>query len=252
VVSPFEPCTSGITTQASTSVNVGGTISDTATVTGVGGGNPTGTVTFTVCGPFTAPTACTTTDATAAPAGVRTLQTDGTPGNPAIVTSNNILVTAAGYYCFLGAYSGGGGYPPGSDSNTTTECVQVTTVPTTTTTRQFVYPQDKAMIAASAGGNLLGSVRFRLYDTLANCTADGATAATGMLYQELGSAHAISGASPQSATTNNTTVAITSNTTVWWNVFYDSTNPAQDDSASTCLESTQVTYAGNDGTITVP
>lgn len=251
VVSPFEPCTSGITTQASASVNVGGSISDTATVTGSGGGNPTGTVTFTVCGPFTTPTACTTSDTTAAPAGVRTLQTDGTPGNPAIVTSNSITVNAPGYYCFFAAYSGGGGYPPDSENDVTTECVQVTTVPTTTDTRQFVYPQDKAKIGASAGGALSGSVRFRLYDTLANCQADGGTAATGMLYQELGSAHPISGAS-NTATTNNTTVAITTNTTVYWRVFYDSTNPAQDDSSSACTESTQVTYAGNDATITVP
>jgi hypothetical protein len=73
-----------------------------------------------------------------------------------------------------------------------------------------------------------------------------------MLYQELGSAHPISGGSPQTATTNNTTVAVTSNTTVYWRVFYDSTNPAQDDSSSACTESTQVTYAGNDATITVP
>jgi hypothetical protein len=249
VVHAFEPCTSGIRTNASASTHVGGTISDTATVTGAGAGAPTGTVTFTVCGPFATPTACTTGDATAQPAGVRTL--NGID-NPAVVTSDLILVNTAGIYCFLGHYSGGGGYQPADDNDITRECVEVTTVPTTTTTRQFVYPQDKAQITASAGGNLAGSVRFRLYDTLPNCTADGGTAATGLLYEELGTVHPISGTSPQFATTDNTTAAITSDTTVYWNVSYDSTNPAQDDSGSACTESTQVTYAGNDGTISVP
>ena len=184
VVSPFEPCTSGITTTASASVNVGGSISDTATVTGSGAGDPTGTVTFTVCGPFLAPTACTTGDSTAAAAGVRTLQTDGTPGNPAIVTSDSITVNSAGYYCFLGAYSGGGGYQPGTDSDITRECVLVTTVPTTTTARQSVFPQDKAKVAASAGGNLTGSLNFRLFNNATNCLADDGTAtSTGLLYR---------------------------------------------------------------------
>jgi hypothetical protein len=249
VLHAFQPCTSGITTQASASVQVGGQISDTATVTGSGAGNPTGTVTFTVCGPFASATACTTGDATAAPAGVRTLQTDGTPGNPAIVTSNLITVNATGFYCILGHYSGGGGYAADDDNAIATECVEVTTVPTATTTRQFVFPQDKAKIAQSGGlgGNLAGNVRFRLYDTLAHCQADVATVAGGLLYNE--DTHAISGASPQYATTNNTTVSLDSNTTVWWNVFYDSTNPKQDDSSSACAESTAVTYVGNDSTI---
>jgi hypothetical protein len=247
VVGQFERCESGIQTDASAGpVSVGGTFTDTATVTGSGAGAPTGTVTFTVCGPFATPTACTTGDPTAASAGVKTL--DGT-SNPSIVTSDAVSAAAVGYYCFLGVYSGDTHYPSAQDNDISRECVQVVTIPTTTTTRQFVFPQDAAKIAASAGGNLAGSVRFRLYDTLGNCTADGGTAATGLLYEET---DAISGASTQVTKTNNTTVAITSNTTVFWRVFYDSTNPAQDDSESACTESTQVTYAGNDGTITVP
>jgi hypothetical protein len=39
---------------------------------------------------------------------------------------------------------------------------------------------------------------------------------------------------------------------VFWRVTYTSTNQAQTGSSSVCTESTQVTYAGNDGTITVP
>ena len=249
VVTPFEPCTSGITTTASASVNVGGSISDTATVTGSGAGDPTGTVTFTVCGPFLAPTACTTGDSTAAPAGVRTLQTDGTPGNPAIVTSNSITVNAAGYYCFLGAYSGGGGYQPGTDSDITRECVLVTTVPTTLTTRQSVFPQDKAKIVAAAGGNLAGNLNFRLFNNATNCLADDGTAtSTGLLFDS--GAIAISGASPQSDSTNNTTARVSSDSTVAWHVTYDSTNPAQEDSESDCTETTAIDFTGDDSSIT--
>lgn len=131
--------------------------------------------------------------------------------------------------------------------NDTDERVVVNQAPTGITTRQFVYPQDKAEITATGGGNLAGSVKFKLYDTLANCTADGAT---GLLYDP--APIGISGPQPQSAKTSNATVAVTSSTTVYWRVTYTSTNPAQLGSSSVCEESTQVTYAGNDTGITVP
>ena len=128
----------------------------------------------------------------------------------------------------------------------TDEDVVVSQVPSSITTRQFVFPQDKAVVTASAG-NLAGSVSFKLYDTSANCTANGAT---GLLYSE--GPLAISGASPQAATTSNTTYRITTGTTVYWRVTYTSTNQAQLGSSSVCTESTTVSYAGNDGTITIP
>ncbi|HEY3191423.1 MAG TPA: hypothetical protein VGJ61_01465, partial [Solirubrobacterales bacterium] len=46
--------------------------------------------------------------------------------------------------------------------------------------------------------------------------------------------------------------AITDGTTHYWKVSYDSTNPLQDDSVSACEESTDVEFAGDDSTITVP
>jgi hypothetical protein len=267
IIGSFQPCVSGIqTTPSNSSIVLGGSVTDSAVVTGTGAGTPTGTVKFFVCSPSQLddpnsttdnPNTCDT-DGTFVDVGGdepngKTLTPDQSDPSKANATSDPVTPNAVGTWCFRGEYvpAQGSPYPPSTDS-ATTECFTVTTVATTTTTRQFVYPQDKAKITASAGGNLAGSVRFRLYDTLANCTADGGTAATGMLYQELGSAHPISGASAQFATTNNTTVAVTSNTTVYWNVFYDSTNPAQDDSGSACIESTQVTYVGNDSNITVP
>jgi hypothetical protein len=134
----------------------------------------------------------------------------------------------------------------------TDETVVVENFPTTTTTRQFVYPQDKAKITVGGGGDLAGNVAFRLYDTLANCTANGGTPATGMLYEELGTAHVIAGPSPQFATTDNETVAITADTTVFWRVTYTSTKGSQPGSSSACVESTAVDFAGDDSSITVP
>lgn len=267
IIGSFQPCESGIvTTPSNTSVTVGASVTDSAVVTGTGAGTPTGTVKFTVCNPSqlddpnsttddvnTCDTGGTFVDVGGDEPNGETLVADPNDATKANATSDAVTANAVGTWCFRGEYvPAAGSLYDGDTDSATTECFTVTTVPTTTTTRQFVYPQDKAKIAASAGGNLAGSVRFRLYDTLANCNADGGTAATGMLYQELGSAHAIGGASPQTATTSNTTVAITTNTTVYWRVFYDSTNPAQDDSNSICTESTQVTYAGNDSSITVP
>ena len=132
------------------------------------------------------------------------------------------------------------------------EAVVVQNFPTSITTRQFVYPQDKATVTVGGGGDLDGSLNFRLYNTSANCLANVATPAGGLLYEELGTAHVIAGASPQSAKTNNTTVAVTTNTTVFWRVTYTSNKGSQPGSSSACVESTQVTYVGNDGTITVP
>jgi hypothetical protein len=128
-------------------------------------------------------------------------------------------------------------------------------------TRQYFYPQDKARITASSGGNLGGTVYFSLYDTSAHCLADGTgsttggtfsytPAATGLLYS---TSSAISGASAQTATTSNGTDANNryvqnTNTTVFWHVFYHSTNPKQLDQDGGCSESTQSTFAGNDAT----
>jgi hypothetical protein len=181
---------------------------------------------------------------------------DGTYGGAGSTPPVSFTPAAPGVYHWKATY--GGDLPNTTASaehntscNDTLEDVTVQQVPTTLTTRQFVFPQDKAKIAASAG-NLSGSIAFRLFDTASNCTGDnGTTTATGLLYSEPGSAHPISGASPQVASTNNTTYRVINTTTVVWHVVYTSTNPAQL-SSSSCLESTQVTYAGNDTAITIP
>ena len=133
-----------------------------------------------------------------------------------------------------------------ADCQDTSERVVVNQVPTSITTRQFVYPQDKAVITVSTG-TLAGSVAFKLYDTAANCAADGTA---GLLYGP--DTVTISGASPQPATTNNTSFRLVTGTTVYWRVTYVSTNDAHIGSSSVCTEQTTVSYAGNDSSIIVP
>jgi hypothetical protein len=144
--------------------------------------------------------------------------------------------------------------------NDTDETVVVNQVPTGISTRQWVYPNDKAVITASGGGNLAGSVAFKLYGAtgggtpktaLENCQANGDVVGSGgLLYKP--AAQNISGASPQSAGTSNSSVAVTADSTVVWRVTYTSTNQAQLGSSSACVESTAVDFSGDDGNISVP
>ena len=60
----------------------------------------------------------------------------------------------------------------------------------------------------------------------------------------------MAGASPRTATTNNTT-AQTASGTYSWKVSYDSTNPAQRDIPASCHENTVMTIT-NGGTISSP
>lgn len=126
------------------------------------------------------------------------------------------------------------------------ETVVVNQIPTALTTRQFVFPQDKVTITTTpTGATLDGNVRFTLHDSLAECQSR-----TDIKYDS--NNIAVSGASPQSKTTTNTTYRITDGTTHYWNVSYTSNTQAQTNSSSVCTETTAVTYAGNDTGISIP
>jgi hypothetical protein len=60
----------------------------------------------------------------------------------------------------------------------------------------------------------------------------------------------VSGSSPQTVNTTNTTVSTTA-ANVSWLVDYDSTNPAQEDISPKCFEKTALSI-DNDGTVTSP
>ena len=110
------PAPSSTTTQQSTSstgsgsINIGGTITDTATVSNLGnpvGGAPTGSVTFTVCGPTTSAAACS--DGTAV--GTEPVALTTGSGGSSTAISPGFTPTAVGTYCFAAVYN------PDSTSN---------------------------------------------------------------------------------------------------------------------------------------
>jgi hypothetical protein len=224
-------------------------VRDRAVVTVDGTDAWSGTVTFSICGPTPlgdADYTLCTTGGTPVPDPKAVSQP-----SPATVYSDPYTITQPGRYCFRAEFSGDPSKGvPGSSDSTRDECFSVIQVPTTLATRQFVFPQDKASVSATAGGNLSGNIAFRLFDTLLHCQGDdGTDTATGILFKE--NTHPIGGVSPQTATTNNTTYRILTSTTVYWHVVYTSNNPAQLSSDS-CSENTAVSYTGNDTNITIP
>jgi hypothetical protein len=83
---------------------------------------------------------------------------------------------------------------------------------------------------------MAGSVHFQLYET-ADCTGS-------VLHDQTVT---VSGGSPQTVSTTNTTHSTTS-ANVSWLVSYTSTNPAQRSITATCLEKTALSI-DNGGTI---
>ncbi|MFY0562200.1 hypothetical protein ACN28E_00025 [Archangium lansingense] len=254
------PVTPTLDTQAvAPSVAFGQPVQDTATLSGTAT-QPGAPV---INGPSGPPAGGTITF-TLVKADCTTLAT-GTGTNPQTVPVNgngtygpvSFTPDSPGTYHWKAVYAPAPGDPNnlGTTHNDTCndldETVVVSQVPTTLTTRQFVFPQDKAQITTTAGGNLSGSVTFKLFNTLANCQANSSNmvGVGGLLYLETDS---ISGAAPQFATTNNTTARVITNTTVYWRVTYTSTNPAQLGSVSACEESTMVSFSGNNDLIPIP
>jgi hypothetical protein len=263
------PVTPTLTTTGGADVLLGNPISDTATLSGTArqptnpiinsgttGALAGGSITFKLYGPGIAN--CNNL-ATGFPAAGITRQVSGDNTYPTNAQAEvSFIPGAVGTYYWKAVYSGNSPNTNASAEHNTLcdqngepgesdEAVTVSSVPTTTTTRQSVFPQDRVKIAASVGGDLAGTVTFSLYDSLANCQA---ATATGRLFGP--DSHSISGASPQFAQTNNTTARISSDAIVYWNVQYDSTNNAQDDSGSTCVESTDVDFTGDDSSISYP
>lgn len=126
---------------------LGSSFDDSATVTGSpAGGSPTGNVTFTVCGPLSAPAPavpCTATDYQVGSAAVAL-----TPGANDTSTANSaeFTPTSTGYWCFDDTYSGSSSYL-GSSDNSTDECFDVTSPGTSSTGTSCT-----GMTAFTAGG----------------------------------------------------------------------------------------------------
>jgi hypothetical protein len=116
-----------------------------------------------------------------------------------------------GHYCFRATWPGDTNYVGAKEFDGATECFNVVVISTSVTTHQFYYPNYSATVSAASGTLPNGNVTFRLYGptdgatpqtALQNCTADGGTLATGMLYSTTQAV--ISAAATVS--TNNTSV----------------------------------------------
>jgi hypothetical protein len=109
-----------------------------------------------------------------------------------------------------------------------------------TSTQSFI-PNDSATITAPAGtGNLAGTVKFELFES-SDCSGSAIYTKDNV---------AVSGASPKTVSTDNTTVSTTS-ANVSWQLTYTSTNSLQKSIPATCLEKTALTI-NNGGTATSP
>ena len=271
----FNTCSLALDTDASTSVNgvpatdvvPGTSVSDTVTATGTSltGGSaprPTGTVEFFLCQPSEVTAAGCPVGSGTKVGATKTLldKTPNPPTNDSTATSDGTTGTttdAIGKYCWRAEYTAdaASSYDDDTFTNAVDECFTTVAAPTTTTTRQFVYPQDKALITPPAsGGDPTGTVTFKLFDSLAAC--DGtADPPVDPVYTETDVP--LTTTAPFTAKTNNNpdnaeSYAITDGTTHYWKASFDSTNNAQLDSESACVESTDVTFVGDNGSINVP
>jgi hypothetical protein len=237
------PVTPTLSTTAGAGGNLGSAVSDSATLggtatqpanpvinlTGTAGAAAGGTITFKLYGPDN----CTTlayTSPTVAVSGNATYNTPAPQFAPA----------TAGTYHWVAVYSGSSPNTNGITHNAactdTNEDVTVTSVASSMTTAQSWVPNDSATISAPAGGSLAGTVSFELF---ANATCTGSS-----IYSTTAS---VSGSSPKTVSTSNTTPQLATGN-FSWKVGYDSTNPAQRDIAPSCHETSVLTVT-NGGTV---
>ena len=240
------PVTPDLATTASASVVLGGSVSDSATLsglatqpanpvinlTGTGGAAAGGTITFTLYGPDN----CTTVAYTSPAVNVSGNASYSTP-------TPQFVPTAPGTYHWAASYSGNLPNNNATTHNTacndTNEDVVVTTVPSSLTSAQTWVPSDSATVSATGGGAMAGTVSFEFF-TNGTCTGSSAFSAT----------KSVVGASPQTVTSGNAP-AQTASGSFSWRVSYDSTNPGQRDIGASCHETSSLTVA-NGGTISSP
>ena len=220
----------------------------------------TGNVAFYICKSTTSTlTSCdpSGSNATQVDSAVAVSNATTTSPNANKALSSAYRVTDAGSYCWAAVFTHSTPTGLPDKSSTSGECFSAT-APTSIATNPFVYPQDRVTISASSGGNLSGSVKFRLYDSYADCSAttpSDTVGSGGLLYKESGQTNdSVSGASPQSVNTNNTQHKVTSTTAgnLYWLVEYTSSgNSLQTGSSSACVENVGATITP-DGTVTFP
>lgn len=239
------PVTPDLATTAGDDVFLGGTVSDSADLSGTatqpadpiinldGTAGPAagGSITFTLYGPDDCSTVAYTSTAV-------DVSGDGTYGTP----EPQFMPTEAGTYHWVASYTGS---PNTNGATHNTACddenedVVVSSVASSMTTAQTWVPNDSATISATAGGALAGTVTFELYAS-SDCTGDAIYSTT----------EAVAGASPQVVSTANAAAQPASGD-FSWSVGYDSTNPGQEDIPASCHETSALTIS-NGGTVSSP
>ena len=201
-------------------VTPGAWVRDTATVTP---NTATGNVNFRY---YSSVEACDADDAGTAGTNVSS-NALALVGTNAQATSATVQFNTVGNFYWRAFYLGGNLDASSSECNEIVHVVQVASV---LDTAPWVYPNDKATLSAPSGGAMAGSISFKLYDTALNCDAGGAT---GLLYTETPPV-TVTGAGDYNTT--NTSVKVSTDTTVFWRVEFTSTNPAQAGRNSLCQE----------------
>ncbi|NYJ04580.1 hypothetical protein [Petropleomorpha daqingensis] len=228
VLGGFGQCQTTVTTTPSAAtVSVGSQVTDSATVTVSGVSTWSGSLAFSLCGPLSSAAGCATGGT---PVGSALNISNATP-QP--ISSSATTVTAVGTYCWRAdftpsAASLAAGVGAGSDGSTT-ECFTVTGPPTLSSAQSFI-PNDRATVTAPAGSTTVtGSVTFAVFENN-GCTG------TAIYTQTV----PVSGTSPQTVSTTNTTVSTTA-ANVSWRLSFTSTDPTQDNVPATCNEATTLT-----------
>jgi hypothetical protein len=241
------PVTPPLTTTAGQDVLLGNPVTDTAVLSGTS--NQPGTPV--INGPPGAPAGGTITF-TLVKADCATLAT-GTGTNPQSVAVSgdgtygpvSFTPDAVGTYHWKATYTPAAGDPNNlgstfnGDCSDANETVHVLSVASSMTSAQSFIPNDSATVSAPAGGNLAGSMKFQVFEGT-DCSG------TAIYTQDV----SVSGASPQTVHTTNTTVSTTA-ANISWQLTYTSTNPAQRSIPANCFEHSTLTI-NNDGTVSSP
>jgi len=267
VLAHFPQCKPSLATaasQAGNTITPGTAVHDTATITVSGGSptstpDPTGTVTFFLCGPSASANPTCTSGGNTFTNNTGLLGDSNRDGIVDDTTPNDGIAAAVsgdvntstsklapGFYCFRATWPGDTTYPPppsGTFTNpdNTGECFRVQDTSSMTTAQNWL-PNDSATITSANGTALNGTVDFTLYDgTLTNCTPGAAT----VLYTEPTITLTANTASPATVHTNNTDTKITvaSNRTVTWRVVFTSSDSGVASPTSATCETTNLTIA---------
>ncbi len=222
------------TTAEAGPVDLGEAISDVAHLSGTANdpeGNPAGgSITFVVYGPDS--DSCAEDDIAA------TLGPIAVSGDDDYA-SGDFTPTEPGVYKWIATYTGddpnteGAAGACGDEGESST----VNQDQPTMSTEQSWIPQDEVTIVAPAGGDLLGTVNFKLFPST-DCSGTA-------VYEELDVA--VDGATPQTVGTSNSGDPATDGYTATaggdfsWEVAYFSDNSAQKDIPATCVEVSSLT-----------